>query len=196
MLGSSIEFIAIRQFDDPSQVHHRDAISHMPYYAQIMRDKEIRQVKLILQSLQQIEYLCAYGDVERGYRFVENDKFGIDRKGTCYRDTLPLSTAKLVGVAIYVLWTQTDNTQQFSCFLPNLAARTHVKDVHRLGNQGANGKTRIERGKGVLKHHLHPAAYLSQILPFHPRQVLVVKNNLSFCGLIQAYNGTSNGCFA
>src|SRR2546421_12193837 len=103
MLGSRIELITIRQFNDPPQVHYRNAVRDVAYYAQIMRYKEIRQIKLILQLLQQIEYLRPHGDIERRHRFVENDKFGIDRKSTCYRDTLPLPTTKLVGVAIYVI---------------------------------------------------------------------------------------------
>ena len=78
MLGSGIEFIAIGQLDDLSQVHYRNAVRDVAYYAQIMRDKEIRQIKLILQPLQQIEYLRPHRDIERRHRFVENDKFWID----------------------------------------------------------------------------------------------------------------------
>src|SRR2546421_6879719 len=102
MLGSRIELITIRQFNDPPQVHYRNAVRDVAYYAQIMRNKEIRQIKLILQPLQQIEYLRPHGDIERRDRFVENDKFWIDREGSCYRDTLPLPTAKFMRVPVYV----------------------------------------------------------------------------------------------
>src|SRR2546423_14908840 len=103
MLGSGIEFIAIGQLDYLSQIHYRNAVRDVAYYAQIMRNKDIRQIKLIWQVMQQIESLPPHRDIERPHRFVENDKFGIDRKGPCYRDTLPFPTTKRVGVAIYII---------------------------------------------------------------------------------------------
>ena len=67
--------------------------------------------------------------------------------------------------------------------------------MHRLRDQGADGKTWIERGIGVLKHHLHPAANLAQFFPLHLCQVLVVKKNLPCCGFIETGNRTSDGGF-
>src|SRR5438034_10878753 len=116
MLWSSIEFISVGQFDNLSQIHHCNAVSDVAHHAQVMRNEEVGQVKLLLQPLQQIKHLRSYRDIQGGDRFIGNHKFWIDRHRARYCDTLSLSTTKLVRVAVNVLSAQTNDAQQFSRF--------------------------------------------------------------------------------
>src|SRR5579872_5432073 len=59
VFGRTVEFVTVGQFDDLAQVHDRDAICYMAHDAQVMRDKQIGQVELLLQALQQVEDLSA-----------------------------------------------------------------------------------------------------------------------------------------
>src|SRR5207237_4126232 len=95
-----------------------------------MRYEKVRQFKLLLQSLQQIEYLRAHGDIKCGHRFVEYDKFWIDRQSARYCDTLSLSTTKLVRIAVNVLSTYDNDAQQFSHFIANLINGDNNVDIH------------------------------------------------------------------
>src|SRR5205807_8358992 len=158
-----------------------------------MRYEKVRQFKLLLQSLQQIEYLRAHGDIKCGHRFVENDKFWIDRQSARYCDTLSLSTTKLVRIAVNVLSTQANDAQQFSRFLANLTTGANIVDMHWFGDQRADSVARIQRSIRVLKHHLHATAYLPQFLPSKFRHVCISKDDLTASGFIELHDEAANG---
>ncbi len=44
-------------FDDTAEVHHGDLVCEVFDHGEIVRDEEIRQIKLFLQVTKQIEYL-------------------------------------------------------------------------------------------------------------------------------------------
>ena len=147
MLWSSIEFIPVGQFDNLSQVHHCNAVSNMAHHAQIMRNEEVRQIKLLLQSLQQIEYLRAHGDIKCGHRFVENNKFWIDCQSARYCNTLSLSTTKLVWITLcpfLCVW-NTYKVEHLNAAFPGLViAHVLVVAFDRLCNLITYGKHGVE----------------------------------------------------
>src|SRR5262249_6285192 len=68
--------------------------------------------------------------------------------------------------------------------------------MHWFGDERPNGKTWIQRGKRVLKDHLHTLALLSQFVPIQLCQVFVFKKHLPGSRFIQSHDGTPDGRFA
>src|SRR5215472_8246800 len=99
-----------------------------------MRDKEIGQVELTLQALQQVEYLRADRDIQCRDRLVGDDELGIDGKGASDSYALALPTAELVRVAVNVFGSQANHAQEFECPLANLIIRRDTVDVHWFGD--------------------------------------------------------------
>jgi hypothetical protein len=58
---------------------------------QVVCDKEVGYAKLCLKVLKHIDDLRLNGNVKSADRFVADDKPGIDGKGACDSDALPLS---------------------------------------------------------------------------------------------------------
>jgi len=66
----------IRCLHQLAQVHHRDLIGEELHHRQVMGDKEIGQVELRLQILQQVQDLSLDGHVQRGHRLPAPDETG------------------------------------------------------------------------------------------------------------------------
>ena len=60
--------------DDPSRVHHGHAIGMTGDDAEVVRDEQQREMKLLLHLLQQVENLRLNRHVERGRRFVGDEQ--------------------------------------------------------------------------------------------------------------------------
>ena len=85
-LGIGMQWLAeqlrgIRCLHQLAQVHHRDLIGEELHHRQVMGDKEIGQVELRLQILQQVQDLSLDGHVQRGHRLVADDELGL--QGRC-----------------------------------------------------------------------------------------------------------------
>jgi len=63
-------------FDDPAEIHDRNRIRDMPHYADVVRHEQIGQPEPHLHLREQVDHLCPYRDVERGYRLVGDDEIG------------------------------------------------------------------------------------------------------------------------
>ena len=66
------EFLRFGQFHNLAGVHHRDAVTDVPHDAKVVRDKNIRQLELLLQIHQQVDDLRLDGHVERRHGFVRH----------------------------------------------------------------------------------------------------------------------------
>jgi hypothetical protein len=76
--------------------------------AQIVRDEQICEPKLILQSLEQIDDSCLNRHVQRGNGLVENDELRVDDKCTCDADSLALAAGELVRIPVEVFIAETN----------------------------------------------------------------------------------------
>ena len=77
--------------DDAAEMHHRDTVGNVLHHCEIVRNEYVGQPKPPLQVAQEIEHLCADGDIERRYRLVADDELGLDRK--CPRNSNALALA-------------------------------------------------------------------------------------------------------
>jgi hypothetical protein len=84
--------------DDPAQIHHEHAPREMTNEREIMGYEKVRKPQPSLKVLQQVEYLCLYGDVEGGHGLVQHQQFGLGGERTGYPDSLSLASAELVRI--------------------------------------------------------------------------------------------------
>ena len=86
------------QLKDTTQVHNRYAVTDVLNHTQVMRDKDIREVKVFFEILHQIDYLSLDRNIQSTDRFVGNDQFRPDAQGPGNADPLALTTGELVGI--------------------------------------------------------------------------------------------------
>lgn len=94
------QFIRRTGFNHRPQIHNADVIRNMADDRQIMRDKHVSQLILILQIHQQIQNLCLNGNIKRRNRLVTDNKFRVQRNRTRNTDTLTATAIQLMGVRV------------------------------------------------------------------------------------------------
>ena len=86
-------------FDDATVLHDGDAMAEVAHQRHGVGDEEIGEAVALLEVAQQVDDLCADGDIERADRFVEYEEFGTEGDGAGDVDALTLATGEFVGVA-------------------------------------------------------------------------------------------------
>ena len=96
-----------------------------------MRNEQVGQSKLLLEISQQIDDLRLDRDVQRGDRFVCNNKFWFKRQRPRDTDSLPLSAAELVRIPVHHGGIQAHNIQKVGD--PVLSLQAAGQPVNRKG---------------------------------------------------------------
>ena len=73
MFRRRVELTSRRVFNDAAQIHHCDAVADVLHHREIVRDEEVREVKLLLQVFEQVDDLRLNRYVERGDGLVADD---------------------------------------------------------------------------------------------------------------------------
>ncbi len=94
------DFLGACPLDDLSLVHHRNPAGDFFNDPQVMRNKKIRQSKLLLQLQQQINQLSLDQDIQGRNRLIQNEELRIHSQGPGQRDPLALAAGELMGKAI------------------------------------------------------------------------------------------------
>src|SRR6202023_197229 len=153
------QFAPFRDLDDAPEIHHADAVRHVPDHGEVVADEEVGEAELVLQVAHQVEDLGLHGDIERGGRFVADDElgFGGERPGDRY--ALPLPAGKFVWIFPAVVGVQADQGQEFADPRLNVVlALDQIEGSDRLGNNGIDPKPRVEARIGVPEDNLNAAA--------------------------------------
>ena len=139
-----------------SQIHHRDIIGDMLDHGQVVGDKQICEIPLLLELHHQVQNLCLNGHVQSRDRLIADHKLRIDRKRSCNHDSLAATAVKLVRVEIVRTPRQTDHLHQFlNALSPLLRILADLVQPKRLLNDLCNGETRVQGCVGILKNDLH-----------------------------------------
>ena len=99
--------------DNPSEIHHGDALADVLDEPQIVRDEQVGQSELLLEIHQQVHDLSLHGHVERRDRLVEHQERWIEGQRSRQPDALPLAPAELARIAVQVRRVQPDEAEQF-----------------------------------------------------------------------------------
>src|SRR3954451_14528758 len=110
-----------------------------------MRNEDVGQAELALQTFEQIDHLSLNRDIERRNRLIANDHLRVQRDTAGDADALPLATRELVRIAVDVLRVETDQIEQF-LHSPTPAALRHyvTVDLERLADDVSDRLTGVE----------------------------------------------------
>src|SRR3989441_6785284 len=177
-----------RPLENPTEVHDRDAVRHVPHHAEVVCDEEVREVLPLLYFLEEVQDLGLDRHIEGAGRFVKEQELRFRREGAGDRNPLALSSRELVGEAVQMLGPQTDLLQQTGTLFVRLRTGRKTTDQERLRDDVLDEQARIQRGERVLKNGLHetaerlhrPAAHSGQrVLAEQILRVAVVGDGLS-----------------
>ncbi len=112
MLRVVVKRVAVGQFDDLAQVHHRDPVGDVAHHRQVVADEQVGQAELLLQVLQQVHDLRLDRHVQRRDRLVADDELGVQRQRAGDADALALAAGELVRIAVGEVAVQADRIQQ------------------------------------------------------------------------------------
>jgi hypothetical protein len=166
-------------FNDLSQIHYRNAMTHMLDDAEVMGDEEIRVTVTSLKFLDEVENLCLDRNIERRRRLVKDDELWARDQGPGNSNALPLAATEFMRVTIHMLFIQSHFGEARSDPCDDLL--TFGKTVHLEGipNGLFDQHPRIKGRLGILKDDLEIPSHLSQILPPDLGEIHAVVENLS-----------------
>ena len=136
-------------------------------HPQVMRDKQVGQMHLLLQLLQEIDDLRLNRNIQRRDRFVADDKLGTDTQRPGDADALPLTAAELMRVTAIMVLAQTDLTKQFDDPISFGLALGDFVNFQPFADDITDPHPRIERRIRILKNNLHLPPHIAQLALRH-----------------------------
>src|SRR5829696_649219 len=155
----------VGQLDDPAEVHHRDAVAHVPHHGEIVADEQVSEAVLVLQIDEEVEHLRLHRDIERRDGLVGDDDVGIDRERLGDAEALTLPARELMRVFAHRLRAQADASEQLRDTLVLLPTAREPEVLQRFADDRAGREAWVERGIGILEHELD----LAPVPPHRPR---------------------------
>lgn len=71
--------------------HHHHLMRHGADHVHVVRNQQIAQPQLALQTLQQLQHLFLNGHIQRTGGLIEHQHLGPQNQGPCHRQTLALA---------------------------------------------------------------------------------------------------------
>ena len=120
-----------------------------------------------------------HGHIQRTDRFVADEILRLQNQRAGDGDPLLLTAGKLRDIARAVRRGQTDQPQHFGRFFRLLRLCVTAADAQRLSDRVLYGESGIERGCGILKDFLHPAALCTERCFIAPVERFAAEQHLS-----------------
>ena len=92
MQRPAIQGVRCAKLHDTAQIHDGNVIGNVFDHGQIVRNKQIGQPHLPLQTDKQIYYLCLNGNIQSGNRFIAYNELRFQSQSPGNADTLSLSS--------------------------------------------------------------------------------------------------------
>src|SRR5215469_12593593 len=102
MAGGADDLLGRAEFDDPAQVHHRDAIRVMSSGGQVVSDHHDSHRQGAAKVVEHLKYLRPDRDIQHGDWLVRNNDHGLDYQRGGYRYALALTSGKLMRKSVEV----------------------------------------------------------------------------------------------
>ena len=96
MLRVEEEIAVVGDLDHLAQIHHRDARADFSHHRQIVRDEDIGEFVLLLQTREQVDELALLALVDRGKRLIQDQKLWIEDQRARDRDALALARGERI----------------------------------------------------------------------------------------------------
>ena len=154
------QLAARRHLHQLAQIHHAHAVGNVFHHAHVVRHKQVGQLVLRLQVLQDVEHLRLNGHIQRGHGLITHYEFGLQCQGARNANALALAAGKLMRIAARVILLHAHAAQRLDHALKALRARADAMHQQALANALAHRHARVQRGVRILKDNLHVAAQL------------------------------------
>ena len=176
-------------------MQNADPVGDVFDHAQVMGDKQICTVCLILNILHQVYNLGLNGDVQSGDALVCNDQLGIHNQRSRNSDTLTLSAGKLMGITRGVFRRESDLLKKLADQLcPFLTARDTMMNIKPFTDDVFDLFSRIQTCHRVLKDHLHIGAqHLAGFAVQFPADYLALKTDRAGRGIVETDDAPADG---
>ena len=102
------QILGLGIFHTLAQIHDHDLVADVLDHAQIVGDKDIGQLFLILQIHQQIQDLCLNGNVQCRDRLVADDELRVHGQCAADADALAAAAVQLVAETLCITLIQTN----------------------------------------------------------------------------------------
>ena len=199
MQGLCKQIFCLAELHHSSKVHNTDLIGNMFHNRQVMADKQIGQIQILLQITQQVDNLRLNGYVKSGYSFVTDDHLRLNDQSSCDTDTLSLTAGERMGIAHQVRGIQTDFFCHFLGLLIHFSlGHLGIVGLQRLLDDVKDGHTGIQRRVGILKDHLDLLANFLHLLFVHFQEVDFLPcpravKHLTFGCIVRTNNASAEG---
>src|ERR1700722_2098620 len=191
-----IDLIARRDFDNLAEVHDGYAIADVFYHPQVVRDEQVGQLQLLLQVLQQIDYLRLDRDIERRDWLVEHEEAWIHRESPRDANSLTLAAGKFVRQTIHCVGAHPDHREQLGDSALLFRAARELVNLDSFADDRAHAHPWIQRCVRVLKYELHLLAQRAKLGAAQRRKIAAVEIDSALGGLEQFQNQPTQRRFA
>jgi hypothetical protein len=152
--GAAEDLLPRPAFDDPAQIHHAHPVAQVAHHRQVMRDEQKRQPSRSRRSRSRF-MICACTETSTA---DTGSSATMKRGSIASARAMPIRCRcppEMPSGAVGGIGGQTDKAQQFRDPAPDLALGPQAVDAQHLGQRLAHRHPGVERGKRVLKDHLH-----------------------------------------
>ena len=162
-----------------------------------MADEQQREAEFLLQILQQVHDLRLHRDIKRRDRLIANDQVRFGCQSARNANTLALPAREFMRPAPHGITRQAHAIHQIADALFKIGAILGEAEIADWLRQNIpHPHARVERGIGVLKHHLHAAAKWAQRTGRHVINAGAIQRHLAAGDVEQAQNGLAHRGFA
>ena len=164
---------------DPAEVHDRDPVAEILGAGQVVGDVDVAEVELVLEVEHQLQDLGPHRHVEHGDRLVGHQHVGIHDDRPRQHDPLLLPPRQVAWVLRQEQLDrrETNSLQRLDDLDPALRRRLHAVHPEGVADPLLHGHGRVQRGVGVLEHHLDVAADLAQPATAHLGDVIPLEED-------------------
>jgi hypothetical protein len=183
-------------FSDLAEIQHDGRLAELADHGEVVRDKQVRELMLISQSLDQRQDAGLGRHVKSACRLIENERLGPDRQSTSDGNSLPLPTRQLVREPVRESGLQRDLLEEFLNATRYLAPGDNPVGREDLRDRGADLHSRIKAVVGVLEDDLDIPPVRLQTPAAETQHVMPLKDNFAGDGRAKPHNRSTDCGFA
>ena len=143
-------------------MHDGHGIGDVANHGKVVRNKEVGDLELHLQVLEQVDDARLDRHVKRRDGLVEEKQLGACGQGTGDGNALTLATGELRREAVHVVRVDAHEVHELADALVDLGL-VPALGLEGLGQHVVDGHTRVKRAHGVLEDDLEVAAQLAAV---------------------------------
>ena len=143
-------------------MHDGDPVRDVAYHGEVVGNKQIGELQLLLEVYQKIDHLGLNGNVQCRNGLVADEEPGIDGKCPGDADPLSLPSGKFMRISLKDVFMKPHHLKELTDPLESLSLRPLPVNDHGLLDDCPNSSPGVERPERILKHHLYASANVGE----------------------------------